>query len=258
METQEIKQTLHESLKIGAEIASTEPNKPWQYFFNEWQGTYGVNLAEIILRGYPIRIKPLELLTPGDGRELHNPDKLTTEEVGEQKRLWLREELDGRHSEGKNGAEVWNASGKGWWPAVYGMILGCTYRVPASVPWPPHKWAKEMEAHKAWKQVQFRRRREGPWLDLIQSPNVNWNLESREFRIAPSQIPFDKDNIVPTMVFTSDKGATWANVGYVKEDGVFLVAWGRYTYKDLQTNWLYSLPWPQGGKPDWKPCSKQS
>ena len=69
----------------------------------------------------------LELATPPDNRPLHNPDKLTAEQVGVGYRLTLPEEWNPTQ-------EYWHST-KQWKKSSHYSSLD-TFRLPLSVPWP--------------------------------------------------------------------------------------------------------------------------
>lgn len=77
--------------------------------------------------------KEKDFARPPYPHTLHNPDGLTPEQVGEDFRLLLPEELDGRHAKV---ATLWAPCERTWVKAVTANERECTYRVPITVPWP--------------------------------------------------------------------------------------------------------------------------
>lgn len=110
---------------------------------DEWQDFAGDHCPNFDNENLKWRVKPAEmqhLLPPwaSDAACLHNPDNLTPEQVGEGWRLLLPEEIDGRHRGAT--ATLWlraiNPPQWGRAELIEVNAKSCTYRVPASTPWP--------------------------------------------------------------------------------------------------------------------------
>ena len=115
-------------LRLAADILETGHPWKWQTSDGEWvKPTIRTELSHVISDGLIIR---LALATPPHGRTLHNPGKLTAEQVGVGYRLFCKGENNGQHA---NQAEMW--IGK-WVQANDAKGQITTYRVPLSVPWP--------------------------------------------------------------------------------------------------------------------------
>lgn len=137
-------------LRLAADILETGHPWKWQTSDGEWvKPTIRTELSHVISDGLIIR---LALATPPDGRTLHNPGKLTAEQVGVGYRLFCKGENNGQHA---NQAEMW--IGK-WVQANDAKGQITTYRVPLSVPWPeapkPDPYAELREAKAQGKRIQ--------------------------------------------------------------------------------------------------------
>lgn len=116
-----------DQLRLAADILET--GHPWESMSStaEW-GIHKISPLDALSWGHKIR--PI-LATPPDGRPLHNPDKLTAEQVGVGKRLTAK----GDHFSYE--AEVWNSARNEWRKTSADFFdLAYTYRLPLSVPWP--------------------------------------------------------------------------------------------------------------------------
>jgi hypothetical protein len=135
-------------------------------------------------RIWQFRLKPLTLLQDPHGRPLHNPDGLTAEQVGRGFRLFLREELDGRHT-GK--CELWLPYSCKW-ARGSGRYPGKIYRVPASTPWPDppavDRWAELRAKKEACPEMMIEGRcfLNGIWSPWTTLTDINWSDSSLEFR----------------------------------------------------------------------------
>lgn len=162
-------------------IADKEDDSNWSDIpqgFEDWENPK-----------FLFEILPLDFLRPPDGRTLHNPENVTAEQVGPKHRLLLPEEVDDRHFDI---ADVWY--GKSNW----GKCLGVrpnehdskhTFRVPASTPWPPHKWQAAMDARAAGKPIEWRTcfwdKSWSDWQLWTNSENPHWWDPDLEYRPAP-------------------------------------------------------------------------
>lgn len=180
-----------DQLILAARIIKENLEWEWQNW-DVWHPSLKEQLADIFRAGYTIRIKPLSHITPGDGRELHNPANLTPEQVQlgatEPMRLLLPEEV-GNHISCK--LQVWtNAE---WRDNAAGGFISFTYRIPASIPFPPlDKWAEVKAAWKAGKVIQGRRSVDGAWkkwADIPPSESPLWNDPKCEFALKPWSLP---------------------------------------------------------------------
>lgn len=90
------------------------------------------NQSTDIIAYRPVQTKPLDFARPPYPAELHNPDNLTPEQVGEGYRLLLGTEVGTLQS---GGEEYWSY---GWVRVAYPNKFhkANTYRLPISVPWP--------------------------------------------------------------------------------------------------------------------------
>lgn len=132
----------------------------------------------------PFEIRPV-LATPPDGRTLHNPGKLTAEQVGVGYRLFCKGENNGQHA---NQAEMW--IGK-WVQANDAKGQITTYRVPLSVPWPeaekPDPYAELKEAHAAGKMIEGYQATRDVWEEC---PLPAWTAPVNHYRIKPEEPAF--------------------------------------------------------------------
>ena len=169
-------------LRLAADLLETGHPWKWQTSDGEWvKPTIRTELSHVISDGLIIR---LALATPPDGRTLHNPGKLTAEQVGVGYRLFCKGENNGQHA---NQAEMW--IGK-WVQANDAKGQITTYRVPLSVPWPeaekPDPYAELKEAHAAGKMIQVRLKvRTKDWHDEWQDCIPTWG-DDYEYRIKPT------------------------------------------------------------------------
>jgi hypothetical protein len=118
-----------QQLRLAADILET--GHPWEYqanFSPVWSVSQGQCPLYCLSQKWPIRPA---LASPPYDAELHNPDKLTAEQVGVGYRLIIiGEDVFSRN------AEIWNL---GKWsrtinPSSYSKVA--TYRLPLFVPWP--------------------------------------------------------------------------------------------------------------------------
>jgi hypothetical protein len=154
-------------------------------------------------------IRPI-LATPPDNRPLHNPDKLTAEQVGVGYRLAL---IDEKTNENEALQEFWN---KGEWMTsgrVYSDTFGeapnlrTTYRLPLSVPWPeakPDPYAELKSAHAAGKAIEAQMPN-GEWFDYNPA-NPQWNLQPECYRIKPEPPAFQLPPPPPGMRWHRENG----------------------------------------------------
>ena len=166
-----------QQFELAAKILRTGHPWEWQASDGEWvKPTIRTELHHVISDGLAIR---LALAAPPDGRQLHNPDNLTAEQVGVGYRLMLPEEVDGRH-EGK--CQVWNSFGAWSSSEAEGTHKTYSYRLPLSVPWPEpaDPYADLKKAHAEGRVIQARP--QGYWVD---SPNPSWNYPVEDYRIKP-------------------------------------------------------------------------
>lgn len=194
-------QQLQEKLKKALAILEQGEPYAFQVFQGKeygsskgWSKREGLDDLQYVL-GWPVEIRqiPLELLTPGDGRALHNPTGLTSEQVRRGYRLLLPEEVDGRFwREANTRADFYASlsSVQEWKRAEEASDLTTSYRVPASTPWPPHPWQREMEAYKRGEEVEWtwtcKEIECAPWTTLKADIAPEWNREGNKFRIKPT------------------------------------------------------------------------
>lgn len=218
----------------------------------------------------PFEIRPI-LATPPDGRPLHNPDKLTAEQVGVGYRLAL---IDEKTNENEALQEFWN---KGEWMTsgrVYSDTFGeapnhrITYRLPLSVPWPevkPDPYAELKAAHAAGKAIEVQMPN-GEWFDY-KPDKPQWNLQPECYRIKPEpatkEVELGPEDVPPGSVVLSSSagcnGTRWESVACAKTDGVEI--YGRFCipWSELFTHWKInrSIPLTSKWNPDaWEPCHK--
>lgn len=193
--------------KLRTALAILEQGEPYAFQIlgkhnavPRWLDRKGeATLAEAIGYECEIRQIPLELLTPGDGRALHNPAGLSAKQVGEGYRLLLPEEVDGRYGiDGEGLVEI--RFENRWEEQCDGNAPSETYRVPSTVPWPPHRWVAEMVAYESEPEsVEFCTLRQsddtfdGEWFGLSKYAigrvvDIPWNDPHFKFRIAPKPV----------------------------------------------------------------------
>jgi len=142
--------------------------------------------------------------TPPYEATLHNPDKLTAEQVGVGYRLVVKNDsCDQPH-------DLWSCEKREW---VQGAQMCCTfedsghtYRLPLSVPWPPvpaDPYAELKAAHAAGKVIQVTNN-EGDWKDIYYPPL--WNLTVGHYRIKPAAPPFQLPPPPPGMQWHREDG----------------------------------------------------
>lgn len=93
---------------------------------------------------------PHQPLTPPAGMQWHNPDNLTAGQVGKDFRLYVTEELDGRHLDI---ARVWSKAQKTWYTGktFSARESDCTYAVPIATPFPaPPKSPAPVPVSEPW------------------------------------------------------------------------------------------------------------
>ena len=121
-----------QQFELAAQILRTGHPWEWQASDGEWvKPTIRTELHHVISDGLAIR---LALATPPDGRPLHNPNNLTTEQVGAGYRLAVEgDKLD-------TSCHYWSDD-KSWKFCHACSHLGSheTYRLPIAVPWPEPK-----------------------------------------------------------------------------------------------------------------------
>jgi len=131
----------------------------WKY--NQIIGWYPVALAEQlgnVEKLAEVEAKPLEHHQPPAPHTIHNPDKLTPEQVGPDHRLLCTVEVDGKYTEE---LEWWNRSAttpKWEHNDRTPYSTRNTYRVPLSTPWPevsamPDLTQLHANGAKAWRDV---------------------------------------------------------------------------------------------------------
>jgi len=191
-------------LRLTADILETGHPWEWQTSDGEWvKPTIRTELSHVISDGLIIR---LALATPPDGRALHNPGKLTDEEVGAGWRLTLVGE--GRHVK----AEAWMANSETWQERGIkaDTYLECfTYRVPLTVPWPevekPDPYAELKEAHAAGKVIQCVTL-SGDWVDCTSLNPPRWNVPVDSYRIKSEEPVFQLPPPPPGMRWHREDG----------------------------------------------------
>jgi len=179
-----------QQLRLAAELIKT--GHPFQFQdAGEWIRAITVTPDHAICERRKIR--PI-LATPPDNRPLHNPDKLTAEQVGVGYRLAL---IDEKTNENEALQEFWN---KGEWMTsgrVYSDTFGeapnhrTTYRLPLTVPWPEVKadpYAELKAAKKAGKAIEAQMPN-GEWFDYNPG-DPQWNLQPECYRIKPEPPAF--------------------------------------------------------------------
>ena len=125
-----------QQLELAAQILRTgHPFEVRHATSDQWHYSLGVNPAQAVLQDWHIR--PI-LVTPPDGRPLHNPDNLTAEQVELGWRLTIANETPTLK-------EYWHKTERRWFKAIFNDET-VTYRTPLSVPWPspqPDPYADE-------------------------------------------------------------------------------------------------------------------
>src|SRR5687767_8049426 len=98
----------------------------------DWQG---IEDCRFQFKPEYYRIKPASFPPIPEGMTLHNPDDLTPEQVGDEHRLLVTEEVDGRFADK---ASLWDPKSKGWSEQKYtaACMLKYSYRVDISTPYP--------------------------------------------------------------------------------------------------------------------------
>ena len=123
-----IKEKQIEQLKLATRLLET--GHPWEYRDVSKAGWHkGESVWQIMCAPVEFEIRPI-LATPPDGRDLHNPDNLTAEQVGVGYRLVVGN--DTFYTE----AERWH---RGTWLITgnsHAHSRSETYRLPLSTPWP--------------------------------------------------------------------------------------------------------------------------
>lgn len=219
---------------------------------------FGTSPIDYIRMGYSIRLKPLELLQPSHGLELHNPDNLTAEQVGKGYRLLCKTEMTNQpHEFWASAVESWLTTKEGKFNAG---VYYATYRVPSTVPWPVvDKWAKEKEAFERGERIQLRNLKYGriKW-SFVSDPGWNDNLEGDEYRIAPPTIPLGPEDVPPGSVFRWKNSFRWINPVGVAEDGICVSTsdhvLSRITYQQLKDDNVEIL---RPGS-TWMKCEKEA
>ena len=184
-------------LRLAADIIET--GHPWGFrLLNGSRKSYNSPL-EVITDGN--LLIPI-LATPPDGRELHNPDSLTAEQVGMGYRLVLKSEP--QHVN----AMRWSEEPWGW--EFRNDFIGTpynsmyTYRLPLSIPWPvpvdPYTDLKA--AHAAGKVIQFNPGDSLGWRD---HPG-DFTVGAEYYRIKPDAPPFKLPPPPPGMRWHREDG----------------------------------------------------
>lgn len=165
-----------QQFELAAKILRTGHPWEWQASDGEWvKPTIRTELHHVISDGLAIR---LALATPPDGRPLHNPNNLTTEQVGAGYRLAVEgDKLD-------TSCHYWSDD-KSWKFCHACSHLGSheTYRLPLSVPWPepqPDPYAELKKAHAEGKVIQILNA-QNRYVDA----DPTWHSPPEAYRIKP-------------------------------------------------------------------------
>lgn len=212
-----------QQLELAAKILRTGHPWEWQALDGEWvKPTIRTELHHVISDGLAIR---LAFATPPDGRQLHNPDNLTAEQVGAGFRLTLKDE-----SPHKN-AELWNVFDKKWVNRL-SHSAGSeyrkynTYRLPLSVPWP--------------------------------EPQLDQYADEKKI------VPFDISDVPPCSVLSINP-PRWFDIYGVCKEGIYVlddeplveILW-KWDYLAEKVKINRSIPLTGKWNPDaWEPCHKE-
>lgn len=141
--------------------------------------------------------------------------------------------------------------------SLQGWTLDGTYIIGTKSPYDlknvPEYWAKEKEAFKAGKTIQFKSK----WGDWTDSLNPTWTSPSAEsepqYRIKPELVALTKDDIKAGDILLNPIGG-YEYQWVVKSDRSILLGGVWRTYKDLkEKGWQIKSP-----DSDWRPCEKEA
>lgn len=181
-----------QQLELAAQLLRT--GHPWEFQNSPstWHQVKKGSLQNCIANGFEIR--PV-LVTPDDGRPIHNPLGLTAEQVGVGYRLTLKEEMDGEAIEE---AQAWcgmEIEGKEVrWGGKFNIAMPeFTLRVPLYTPYPEPKaadpYSELKKAHKEGNVIQYNCGAKGAEKDREDVSNPAWNDDASEYRIKPWTMP---------------------------------------------------------------------
>lgn len=284
--------TTPEQLRLAADIL--ENNWPWESRFNEdrgWEIIPDTSILTLLHNGHEVR--RMWLMPPKPrGSEWHNPDGLTSEQVGDGYRLLVEGEVIPTTYEWYSQRDAkWNGEGVFAGETVPDKNSCCTVRVPISTPYPCGSKIVDGKLVKAWmprfkvgdrvKISALRHGNEEPVMIVKRLPDsepLPYTLEYSEggfceqymeSRLDPAllpepaaQVPLEASDVPPGSVF---RGAGeighqgWCMITSCSETGI------RYwrhcepdfqrevTWRELMDGGLQIL---RPGQVEWLPCSK--
>lgn len=239
---------------------------PWKPAQEKWKGA---SLTFLLHEG--IEIRPV-LVTPEDGREIHNPNNLTAEQVGIGFRLLTKDEFQSdAHTDHY---EWWSITSFEWKRENNRTTRaplsnwGTTYRVPLSTPYPNPKpadpYAELKKAHAAGKVIQISTH----YVGTSVTDNEEWSdcepqwAKSRKYRVKPEPKwgPLGPEDVPPGSVFRFKAKAHWVMCLCVSDDAVGFPEANqersgvmKLTFRDLETTAEILRP----GTTEWQPCRKE-
>lgn len=258
-----------EQFKLAAELLET--GHPWEWSADTsvawFKARSETSVQNIIANKY--RIRPA-LIQPPEGFKLHNPNKITAQQVGVGFRLCVPEELDGRL---RLIAEYWSSTCKpNWCTCLKASITAAgnqdiTFRVPASIPWPtipePDPFTAIKAGILAGKRYEIVNM-DGTWSEWL--GGLDFGLrKAAEFREMKEKIrvPLEVVEVPPGSVFRKPNLADdWNAALSVYSGGVYFLDSVKFSrsFKELETSWQINRSLSQGKwNPDaWEPCWKEA
>lgn len=156
---------LSEQLRIAADVLQTgERYDFYSSLSDQWcEAVFGP--LHYINTGHVIRRRPLAFPPKPEQFDWQNPDNLTPEQVGEDYRLLIKDELEIGLGRSKDVTWVEGWLRKQWARDCAGDSYGFTYRVPISTPFPDGSFIQDGKMVKPWKLTReipgFRPLRDG-------------------------------------------------------------------------------------------------